>query len=75
MNCSFKSQKKKKGTIDTLISKAFEDDKRSEVVRDDPELLFCKNLASSLMLLDNKRKMMAQIEIQRVLLKHQFGTE
>ena len=70
----FRESKERRDKLDTLITKVFDEEKHTEVVDDDPELLFCKSLAPTLRRLDNKNKMMAQIEIQQVLLKYEFDT-
>ena len=61
--------KQRKVADDLLIKALATPEQKGE---DDAELLFCKSLAPALRQLDAKKKRMAKIEMQQVLLKYEF---
>ena len=60
--------------IDLLLAKALTTTQSEEHdnLEDDPDLLFCKSIVSSLKNLPPRKNRRAKIEIQQVLLKHEF---
>lgn len=62
----------RRDTIDLLLAEALTTPKEGGCDDDNSDLLFCKSLVKSLQRLPARKNILAKIEIQQVLLKHEF---